>query len=88
MMLPEHIKTELEEVKRQLELMRALATRSGFFKLYFKELGRKENGTNAHRTNTECFDYLNTQYFDFFGEYKYASYGSFCNSYNNYLRTK
>ena len=41
----------------------SLATGWSFFKEYFKELGRKENGIPVHRNNHECFNYLNQKYF-------------------------
>ena len=88
MALPDHIEKQLNEMRQQVELMRSLATRSGFFKQYFKELARKEQGKPVHRTNYECFNHLNTVYFDLFGEYKYSTYNSFHVSYTNYLHSK
>jgi hypothetical protein len=83
-----NILEQMQEMREEVDLMRDLATRSGFFKRYFKELGRKESGKSVHRTNLECFHYLNQIYFSLFGEEKYSTYNSFQNSYNNYLKSR
>jgi hypothetical protein len=71
------IRTELERLNEENSLMRKLATTSGFFEYYFKQLGVKKNGSLVFRTNVECFNYVNEKYFSLFGEYKYSYYGSF-----------
>lgn len=83
-----NILEQMQEMKQEVELMRDLATRSGFFKRYFKQLGLKKNGIPVFRTNLECFHALNQTYMELFGEEKYSSYHSFMRSYKNYLKTK
>lgn len=82
------IQLQIKEMRIKVELMRSLATRSGFFKHYFKELGRKENNTPVHRTNVECFNHVNDTYFELFGEEKYSNYNSFRRSYDNYINPR
>lgn len=78
----------LQELQQQNELMRSLGTREGFFKIYFKELGKQKNGHPMHRTNCECFNYVNRLHFDLFGEERFSGYHSFINAYKHYLTTK
>lgn len=83
------ISQEIKKIKEENSLMRTLATRNGFFDRYFKELGSvKENGRPRHRTQVECFNHINDQYFDLFGEYRYTDYNSFRKQVNAHHRTK
>lgn len=83
------VQEQLQEMKEEIDLLRTLGTRSGFFKQYFKELGKKDkNGNPVHRTNVECFLYVNNQHYDKFGEEKYNSYDSFRRAYTYYLNSK
>lgn len=82
------IQEQIQEMRQEVELMRDLATRTGFFKRYFKELALKKDGKPVHRTNLECFHHLNQTYMSLFGEEKYSTYNSFQRSYSNYLKSK
>lgn len=64
------LQQQLTDLQEQNELMRQLATPEGFFKYFFKQLPNYKN-------QVECFNAVNDQYFDIFGEYRYSSYYSF-----------
>jgi hypothetical protein len=81
------IEKQLQEMRAENQLLKDLATRQGFFKQFFKELGKKESGKPVHRTHYECFEWLNEKHRELFGEQKYTSYESFRRSYNHYLNT-
>lgn len=66
-------KAELEKLQAQNELMRKLATKSGFYHFYFTKI-------NDFKTNIECFNYCNELYHSLFGEYRYSSNESFKNN--------
>jgi hypothetical protein len=72
---------EVIALKKEIRLMRQLATRQGFFQYYFEELPR-------HRTNVECFHTVNDKYCDLFGEWRYESYDSFRKQANHYNKNK
>lgn len=57
--------------EQKAKRMQMLATRDGFFSVYFKAL--KE----TQKTNKEVFEMVNEEYYDFFGEFKYKSYETF-----------
>lgn len=61
---------KIEELQKENKLMRQLATPTGFYEYYFKQL-------KHHQTNMECFNHVNDLYFEIFGEYRYSSYYSF-----------
>lgn len=67
---PKALKEELAKIQAENLLMRTLGTNQGFFQHYFEQL-------RNHRTQIECFNSVNEQYFDFFGEYRYSCYNSF-----------
>lgn len=67
------IQEQIQELQKQNELMRKLATPNGFYEYYFSQLPK-------HRTQESCFNAVNEMYFYFFGEYLYSSYTSFANS--------
>lgn len=67
----------LKELREEMMLMRQLATTTGFFNFYFKELGEQEDGKPKHRTQVECFNYCNEKYYDLFGEYRYSDIRTF-----------
>lgn len=79
---------ELKEIQEQVDLMRKLGTRDGFFKHYFKELGVTVDGIPKHRTNFECFNAINEIYYDLYGEYRYSDYASFYRSYSYFIKSK
>lgn len=64
------LRIEKEKLETQIELMQKLSTTPKFFVYYFSKLS--EFGSNK-----ACFDSVNDQYFDLFGEYKYSDYASF-----------
>ena len=54
----------------------------GFYQYYFNDL-------KYHRTQYECFNHVNTMYFEIYGEYRYETYQSFANQFNrHYLKKK
>lgn len=61
---------EIAKLKLQNEKMKKLATRSGFFSEYFQEC-------KNHNTNKEAFDFVNEEYFNLFGQYRYSDHDSF-----------
>ena len=65
-----HLKAELEQLKKEREIMQKIATASGFYQYYFSQLLN-------YNSNLECFNAINDMYFDFFGEYRYSGYESF-----------
>ena len=67
---PPAAEQEIEKLQAQNKLMRQLATSTGFYEYYFKQL-------KYHRTNIECFNKVNEAYFEIFGEYRYSDYRSF-----------
>lgn len=67
---PPEATQEIEKLIAQNQLMRQLATSTGFYEYYFKQL-------KHHRTNIECFNSVNEAYFEIFGEYRYSDYRSF-----------
>lgn len=80
---------EIKKIRQENELLRTLATRTGFFNYYFRELGKKDaKGRPVHRTNVECFLHCNNQYYELFGEEKFISYDSFRMAYTRYLNTQ
>lgn len=68
---------EIAKLKQQNEKMKKLASRTGFFQMYFLEC-------KNHNTNKEAFDFVNEEYFELFGQYRYADYSSFKNISNYY----
>ncbi|QGK72837.1 hypothetical protein [Flavobacterium sp. SLB02] len=64
------LRIENEKLRVRIELMQKISTTPKFFVYYFSKLS--EFGSNK-----DCFDFLNDQYFEFFGEYKYSDYASF-----------
>lgn len=66
----QHLEALVQKLKKENEIICKIATSSGFYEYYFEQL-------KHHKTNVDCFEYVNNLYFDFFGEYKYASYNSF-----------
>jgi hypothetical protein len=63
----------IEKQQHKINLMRKLATSSGFFEYYFSILKK-------FKTQCSCFHEVNDMYFNFFGEYKYSDYNSFRNT--------
>tara|TARA_R110000765_G_scaffold420789_1_gene526121 strand:+ start:176 stop:481 length:306 start_codon:yes stop_codon:yes gene_type:complete len=78
-------KASIQKMRQQVNLMRTLASPSGFIKLYFKELGSKENGKPKYRNNIECFNHVNKKYFKLFKAYRYRNYNSFKIAYESYI---
>lgn len=64
-----------EKYREQVEIIRKIATAKGFYDYFFSLLPNPK-----FRTRNEAFEYVNTLYFELFGEYKYSSYQSFLNS--------
>ncbi|WP_121665257.1 hypothetical protein [Mesonia aquimarina] len=63
-------KTELNELQNENRLLKQLGTRQGFFQYYFEQLPK-------HKTNVECFNYVNDKHLELFGEHRYESHYSF-----------
>lgn len=68
---------EIEKLTAQNERMKQMATRQGFFDQYFLECKNR-------KTNKDAFDAINEEYFELFGQYRYADYSSFKNITNYY----
>lgn len=64
-----------EKYRAQVEIIRKIATARGFYEYFFSLLPDPR-----FRTRNEVFEYVNTTYYELFGEYKYSSYQSFLNS--------
>jgi len=61
------------KLKKENELLKKLATNSGFYTYYFEMLPKC-------KTFTEAFNMANDEYYELFGQYKYSSYNSFQNA--------
>lgn len=79
-------KASVRKLRQQVDLMRTLASPSGFIKLYFKELGSKENEKPKYSNTEECFNQINKKHFEFFKVYKYRNYNSFKIAYESYIK--
>lgn len=64
---------QIKELQKKTKLLKQLGTAQGFYQHYFNEL-------KNHRTNLECFNSINDLHFDLFGEYRYSSWHTFCQS--------
>lgn len=63
-------KALLERKQKEIDLIRLLVKRGGFYQYYFKIC-------NEHKTREDAFEYLNNLYFELVGEFRYSSYDSF-----------
>jgi hypothetical protein len=61
------------KLKKENELLKKLATTTGFYTYYFEMLPKC-------KTFTEAFNMANDEYYELFGQYKYSSYNSFQNA--------
>lgn len=77
----EQLQKEIEQLRLENQIIKEIATPSGFFNFYFRTL-KNENFT----TNTACFNYVNELYNSFFGEYKYSDYDTFRKIKNKMLK--
>lgn len=64
------LQIEIEKLKKQNELMRQLSTVEGFSFYYY-------TNCKNHSTNKEAFNFVNDQYYELFGEYRYSDFHSF-----------
>lgn len=64
------LKLRNEQLEQENELMRRIYTRGGFYEYYFEML-------RTEPTRKEAFEKVNEQFFELFGEYRYADYNSF-----------
>lgn len=67
----------IAKIEKQNEKMKLLATSSGFYSEYFKEL-------KTAKSNKEAFDSVNEEYHQLFGIYRYADHNSFMAMTNYY----
>ena len=74
-----HLAKELDKLKQENLLMKKIATTNGFYQYYFEQL-------KSHKTNIDCFNYINELYYNYFKEYKYSCYNSFKNQIKKYLK--
>lgn len=72
---------ELAALQIENRLLRTLGTREGFFQYYFEQLPK-------HRTQVECFNFVNEKHFDLFGEWRYETYNSFRHQLTNYHKRR
>lgn len=73
------LRIELEKLRIQNERMRKMATRNGFFTIYFENCKTAKN-------NLEAFTVTNDEYYKYFGEFRYNSYDAFRQQKNNFLK--
>lgn len=66
----QHLEALIQKLKKENEIIRKIATASGFYEYYFKQL-------KHYKTEIECFNAINELYHNYFGEFKYSSYDSF-----------
>jgi hypothetical protein len=66
------LQQQIDKLRLENQIMKMIATPSGFFKYYFEKL-KDDN----FKTDIACFNYVNELYFEFFGVYKYTDYNSF-----------
>jgi len=78
-------KASIQKMRQQVNLMRTLVSPTGFIKLYFKELGSKENEKPKYSNTEECFNQVNKKHFELFKVYKYRNYNSFKIAYELYI---
>jgi len=72
---------ELQQLKKQNELMRKIGTREGFFQHYFQML-------NDHKKSIDAFNELNEIYHELFKEYRYSDFDSFKKQYYKFIKEK
>lgn len=72
---------KVQEQQQEMELMRQLASVSGFIQAYWNMLP-------GSRTNIEAFNVVNDRYFGLFGDYKYNDWNSFRRSLNYHKQKK
>lgn len=63
-------KNQIEELREENQFLKKCARFSTLIALYFELLPK-------HRTNYECFNYINNRYFELVGEHLYTDYDSF-----------
>lgn len=61
---------EISKLQSENEQMRQLATRQGFYTVYFQEC-------KTAASNVEAFNKVNDLYHSLFGEYRYSDHNSF-----------
>jgi hypothetical protein len=72
---------EIEKQQLQIKEMRELASWQGFYDFYFKRL-------SSFKTHADCFQFVNSKYYDYFGEYRYSSHESFVRAIRRYYNDK
>lgn len=77
----DQLQKEIEQLRLENQIIKEIATPSGFFNFYFKQLKEER-----FESNTACFNHVNELYNSFFGEYKYSDYNSFRNIKNKMLK--
>lgn len=75
------IQKEIDQLRLENKIIREIATSSGFFNFYFRQLKEEK-----FKTNTACFNYVNELYYSFFNEYKYSDYDTFRKIKNKMLK--
>lgn len=74
-----HLMKEIERLRTENLIMKKLATTSGFYQYYFENL-------KNHKTNLECYNFVEDLYFKHFKENRYASYDSFRRFFKNHIK--
>lgn len=60
----------IKNQQEQIEIMKKLGTASGFYNYYFNQLPN-------FKSTSDCFNYVNKLYYQFFGEFRYSSFNTF-----------
>ena len=69
----------IKKVQAENELLKKLATKTGFIRLYYEKLPK-------FKYNYLCFEHINSLHLEKFGEEKYSCWNSFCEAKNKHFR--
>lgn len=72
---------QLEKLQAEVDLMRLIGTREGFYQYYFKQI-------NKYKSREEAFEAINEMYFTLFQEYRYTNYNSFRRAINHHTKNR
>jgi len=64
------LRIQVEVLEKKIKLMRELSNTNSFYQYYFRHLSK-------FNSNKDCFEFVNEQYHELYGVYRYADYGVF-----------